>query len=266
VEVLPPDINESFSNFSVVPNQNKIRFGLLAIKNVGGNIVETIVEERKVNGHYASIEDFINRVNSKDLNKKSMESLIKAGAFDRLAERNLLLNNMEKLLEIARENQKTKNSGQKGLFDMFSGEKNESIQKFQLELAKPATDQEKLAWEKELLGLFVTSNPLENFRHILEKKTAPLSKVKTGGKNKKVNVGGMISSCKKIITKTGRPMMFVSLEDFSDKIEVVVFPTVIERNPNTFQENKIVFISGRTDNRDGSIKIICDGAEEILEA
>jgi DNA polymerase III subunit alpha len=269
LEVLPPDINESFANFSVVPKQEKIRFGLTAVKNVGNNVVEIIVEERKANGHYASIEDFVNRVNSKDLNKKSLESLIKAGAFDRLAERNLLLFNMEKLLEIARETQKNKNNGQKGLFDADGGEQKQSAgwpNKFQLTPTAPAKDHEKLAWEKELLGLFVTSHPLENFRHILEKNTSSLSKVKNGAKNKSVKIGGIISSFKKIITKTGRPMMFVSLEDLNDKIEVVVFPNAIEKNPQVFQENKIVFIYGRTDNRDGTIKVICDSAEEILEA
>jgi DNA polymerase-3 subunit alpha len=265
LEVLAPDINESFANFSVVPGQNKIRFGLTAVKNVGNNVVEAIVEERKTNGAYASIEDFINRVSSKDLNKKSLESLTRAGAFDNMAERNLLLFNMERLLEISRETHKNKNNGQKGLFDV-SGSQQKPIHKFQMNPAKPATEQEKLAWEKELLGLFVTSHPLDNFKQILEKNTSPLSKVKTAAKNKSVKIGGIIASFKKIITKTGRPMMFVSLEDFSDKIEVVVFPNAIEKYPEVFQENKIVFIYGRTDNRDGTTKVICDSAEEILEA
>jgi DNA polymerase-3 subunit alpha len=265
LEVLAPDINESFANFSVVPGQDKIRFGLLAVKNVGGNIVATVVEERKTNGHYASIEDFINRVNSKDLNKKSLESLVKAGAFDNMAERNQLLLNMERLLEIARETQKSKNNGQKGLFDLFSGQQ-KIVHKFQLDPATPAKESEKLAWEKELLGLFVTSHPLDSYKNILEQKTSALSKVKTGAKNKQVKVGGIIASAKKIITKTGRPMLFVNLEDLSDKIEVVVFPKILERNPAVFAENKIVLITGKTDSRDGSIKIICDSCEEILEA
>jgi DNA polymerase-3 subunit alpha len=172
---------------------------------------------------------------------------------------------MERLLEISRETHKNKNNGQKGLFDV-SGSQQKPIHKFQMNPAKPATEQEKLAWEKELLGLFVTSHPLDNFKQILEKNTSPLSKVKTAAKNKSVKIGGIIASFKKIITKTGRPMMFVSLEDFSDKIEVVVFPNAIEKYPEVFQENKIVFIYGRTDNRDGTTKVICDSAEEILEA
>ncbi|MDD5145832.1 MAG: DNA polymerase III subunit alpha [Candidatus Pacebacteria bacterium] len=260
IGVLPPDINESLANFTIVPRQNQIRFGLSAIKNVGTNIIEAVVTERKAAGPFLSIEDFVNRISSKDLNKKSLESLIKSGAFDKLAERNQLLFNLERLLELAREMQKGKTNGQKGLFEAKSFNT-----KITLLSAKPATDQEKLAWEKELLGLFVTSHPLENFRHILEKKVSEISKVKTLSKNKNIKVGGIIASFKKIITKTGRPMLFVNLEDLNDKIEVVVFPSIIDRNPTVFQENKVVFISGHTDNRDGTTKIICETIEEVLE-
>ncbi|MEK9134860.1 MAG: DNA polymerase III subunit alpha [Patescibacteria group bacterium] len=264
LEVLAPDINESFAFFSVVPQRNQIRFGLTAIKNVGENIVKAIVEERKQNGPYLSISDFVSRVNSKDLNKKSLESLIKAGAFDKFTERNQLLQNMEKLLESARETQKNKNNGQQGLFQGISQNTD-----FSLQPAVLATKAEKLAWEKELLGLFVSSHPLENFSKILEEKTQSIEKIKanfTKLVRKPVKIGGIISSIKKIITKTGRPMFFMNLEDMKDKIEVVVFPNAIERNPSAFQENKIVFISGRVDDRNGTPKVICESIEEIIES
>jgi DNA polymerase-3 subunit alpha len=261
IDVLPPDINESLENFTV-SGSKKIRFGLSAIKNVGQNLVQTIVKERKSLGPYRSISDFINRVSSKDLNKKSLESLIKAGVFDKLAERNQLLFNLEKILEAARENQKNKNNGQRGLFDGFAQKSD-----FKLEPAQPASKTEKLKWEKELLGLFVTSHPLEDFRKILEQKCLAIKKVKQSLINKKVvKIGGLISSIKKIITKTGRPMLFMKLEDLEDKIEVVVFPTVIERNYEIFQENKIVLVSGRVDNKDGIHKIIAQDIEEIIES
>jgi DNA polymerase-3 subunit alpha len=260
IGVLPPDINESLENFTVVPGQNKIRFGLTAVKNVGHNVVEEIVRERKAGGAYQSIADFTSRLNSKVLNKKSMESLIKAGAFDRLAERNQLLFNLEKLLEHARDNQKSKANGQKGLFEgmKFSNH-------FSLSSAQAATSAEKLNWEKELLGLFVTSHPLEGLARLFEKKTVSLASITEKLINKKIKVGGIISQIKKIITKTGRPMLFLKLEDLTDKIEVVAFPGVIERNPAAFQENKIVFVWGRVDNRDGSPKIICDEIQEVIQ-
>jgi len=258
IEVLQPDINESLENFTVVPPK-KIRFGLSTIKNVGTNVVEVIVKERKTAGPYRSIADFITRISSRDLNKKSLESLIKAGVFDKLAERNQLLFNLERLLESARETQRVKTEGQRGLFDGIS----QNIE-FKLTPATPASKAEKLSWEKELLGLFVTSHPLEDFQNILAKKAVSINKIKNNLINRQVKIGGIISKIKKIITRTGKPMLFMNLEDLNNKIEVVVFPRVIERNPSAFQENKIVLVSGRVDMRDGVPKLICEDIEEIV--
>ena len=262
IEVLSPDINESWRNFTVIPKKKQIRFGLLAIKNVGSNVVNAIVDERKESGPFKSTDDFISRISSKDLNKKSMESMIKAGVFDELAERNQLLANLEKILEWNRENKKIRASGQKGLFD---GTKISFNNKIHLEKTAPATKSERLTWEKELLGLFVTSHPLEDFQSILEKKATKISDLSSHFVNRRIRIGGIISKIKKIITKTGKPMLFMDLEDLSDKIEVVVFPGVIEKNPSLFQENKIVFVSGRIDKRTDTPKLICEGIEEIIE-
>ncbi len=261
VEVLPPNINESLKNFTVVENKNQIRFGMLAIKNVGINIIDAVVEERKANGPFASISDFIHRVKSKDLNKKSMEALIKAGAFDQFAERNQLLTNLEKMLEIARENNKNGNSNQMGLFASAGVKINSDIK---LEPATPASNFEKLGWEKELLGLYVSSHPLNDFKKLLENKTTAIAKIDAGFVNKKIVVGGLVSSVKKIITKNGKPMLFMKLEDLTGKTEVVIFPNLLERNPVALQENKIIFVAGRVDDRNGEIKIVADDAQEIL--
>ncbi|KKQ67818.1 MAG: polymerase III catalytic subunit, DnaE type protein [Parcubacteria group bacterium GW2011_GWA2_38_27] len=259
IEVLPPNINESLKNFTVVPNANKIRFGLLAIKNVGENIINTIVEERKTNGKFASISDFLQRVESRDLNKKSMEALIKSGCFDEFAERNQLLQNMERILEWAKDSQKSKNNGQKGLFDTIKLASEITLFPF-----PPINNFEKLRWEKELLGLYVTSHPLEGMKKFFAGKTVAISEIKNSFMNQRVKVGGIISTIKKIITKAGKPMLFVKLEDMTDKAEVVVFPNVMEKNQDVFQENKIVFVSGRVDHRDNSPKIIAEEAEEII--
>jgi len=281
IEVLPPDINESLKNFTVVPQENKIRFGLLAIKNVGHNVVEAIVQERKTSGPYLSIDDFVTRVSSGEskkinlllhpsqklgyLNKKSMESLIKAGAFDKLAERNQLLFNLESLLEWSRETQSKKANGQRGLFDALPSDQIYRKSDIKLVSTNPASKTEKLSWEKELLGLYVSSHPLHDFQKVLEKKSLAISKVSSALINHQVKIGGIISKIKKIITRTGRPMFFLNLEDLTDKIEVVVFPGIIERNPTAFQENKIVLVSGRVDNRDGVPKLICEEIEEIIK-
>ena len=265
IEVLPPNINESLKNFTVVPGKNQIRFGLLAIKNVGTNIIDAVVEEKKrptsgCPGPFQSIGDFIQRVHSKDLNKKSMEALIKAGAFDMFAERNKLLTNLEKLLEIARENQKSKSSGQIGLFTQTKMSNND----IKLADAKPADILERLTWEKELLGLYVSSHPLNGFKKLFEAKTTAISKLDGSWVNKKVVLGGLISNVKKIITKTGKPMVFMKFEDLTAKTEIVVFPFLLEKNPAALQENKIVFVTGRVDDRGGEIKIVADDIQEIL--
>lgn len=278
IEVLAPDINESFSNFSVVPNKNQIRFGLSAIKNVGYNIVELIIDERKKNGSFKDIHDFVGRVDGKVLNKKSMESMVKAGCFDTLIERNQMLTNLEKLLDWSRKNQKIKESGQRGLFDNCQSVNfNSSIS---LDKAIPVDENEKLMWEKELLGLFITGHPLERYREMLNQQTTPIKKVNmdlnmvrdySNPYNKyiisgeTVTVGGIVSNIKKIITKKGQPMMFVKLQDLTDRIEVVIFPSLLE-NGITIEENKIISVVGKADYRDNQPKIIANSIEEILEA
>lgn len=268
LEVLPPDINESFTFFSVVPVKNQIRFGLSAIKNVGTGLVETIVEERKKSGPYKSIQDFLLRINSKNLNKKSLESMIKSGVFDSMQERNRLLSNLETILQFSRDSQTANSSGQTGLFDVLG------YQSVGLRLAEAtaASERERLSWEKELLGLFISSHPLKHYEKTLQDKVTAISQLPNRApqssrfaKNN-VKIGGVISSIKKIITRTGKPMLFVGLEDLSARIEVIVFPSIIERNPSVFQENKVVMVSGRLDSKDGVPKIICESIEEIIES
>jgi len=262
IEVLPPDINESFRDFSVVPGKNQIRFGLLGIKNVGENTVQAIVEERKKNGPYKSLTDFLLRIEPQNLNKKSLESMIKAGVFDRFEERNQLLFNLERILEWNKQNYKMKAQGQMGLFDLWGKRKLE----IKLEKTKPATKMEKLAWEKELLGLYVTSHPAEDFKKIFEKKAIPISKITKEMVGKAIKVGGIISSVKRVITRSGSAMFFTKLEDGEGKIEIVFFPSVLTRKPITLKENKPLIVFGRVSEEDGVPKIICEDFEEIVES
>ncbi|MDO8524355.1 MAG: DNA polymerase III subunit alpha [bacterium] len=262
IEVLQPDVNESFRNFSVVPGQKQIRFGLLAIKNVGENIVDTILEERKQNGSFADFADFVSRIDSKDFNKKSMEALIKTGAFDKFEERGKLLNNLEDILTFNREIRKSKANTQVSLFATIAV----SAPSFQLKDGPPIPNKQRLDWEKELLGLYISSHPLENVKSYLTKKALPINQLKDQFPRQKIRIGGIISSIKKILTKNGQPMLFVKIEDLTDKAEVVVFPAIFEKFGDAFQENKIVLITGKVDFRDNSPKLICEEIEEILEA
>jgi DNA polymerase-3 subunit alpha len=260
VEVLPPNINESLKNFTVVEVKNQIGLGFLVVKNVGINIIEATTEERKARGRFKSIGDFIHRIDSKNLNKKSMEALIKSGAFDEFAERNQLLTNLERMLEIAREKSKNQNTNQMGLFANTTAINND----IKLDPATPASNFTKLGWEKELLGLYVSSHPLNGFKKLFASRTVPIIKINDTFVDKKVIVGGLISSVKKIITKKGQPMLFIKLEDLTGRLEVVIFPNLLERNPAALQENKIVFVGGRVDDRNNELKLVADDVQEIL--
>ena len=173
-----------------------------------------------------------------------------------------MIKDVDKFIEQKREIRRAKNQRQKSLFG--EGHSFNSNSNFVLSEAPPLSQTEKLTWEKELLGLFVTSHPLEGFKKVFEN-VSPLSKVSKGMAGKFIKTGGVISKIKKVITKMGKPMLFINLEDQHDRIEVIAFPRVIEKNPTIFQENKIVLISGRIDNRGGTPKIICEEIEEIIE-
>jgi DNA polymerase III subunit alpha len=259
IETLAPNLNESLKNFTVITDKKQIRFGLLAIKNVGENVVDAIVKEKKERGPFKSIGDFTERMDSSVLNKKSLESLIRAGVFDSFEERNRLLQNTERILEAIREKSKTKKNGQKGLFD--KGSFNVHLT---LAAAEPISNLKKLGWEKELLGLYISSHPLEDYREVFKKNALPLAKIEDSLVNRRVRVGGIVSGVKKILTKNGKSMLFMQLEDLTGRREVVVFPSIMSKNPAIFEENKVVFVSARVDNRQGEVKLIAENIEEIV--
>jgi DNA polymerase-3 subunit alpha len=264
IEVLPPDVNKSFINFGVINENGKdeIRFGLSAIKNVGHNIVKTIVEERKKNGIYESIEDFVLRVESKDLNKKSMESLIKTGAFDSMEERSKLLANMERILNFAKEHQQAKNNGQVSLFGNLGSSEN-NINKLQLADTNPIDKTEKMAWEKELLGLYVSDHPLKEYSSYLRNNFKSINNFSKEEVNQIVKVGGIITKIQKIITKSGKAMVFAIIEDLTGKIEVLVFPRLLESNQEIWTEGNIVSIKGKLSDKDGVFKLLCEEIRRI---
>ena len=259
ITVLAPDINESFENFAVIDDKT-IRFGLLAIKNVGENAIKAIIEERKNNGSFKSIGDFAERVHHKDLNKKTLESLIKCGAMDELGERNRLLKGVETILEYLRETKRMKEQGQQNIFELNPSVG--AVSYLKLPSVEPAPDYDKLVWEKELLGLFISSHPLERFKDALAKYT-PIKELSAARNGYKIKTAGIVSSMKKIITKSKKLMAFVNLEDFDGKMEIIVFPDAFEKNAALWQENKILAVAGKIDNRNGSVKIICEEAKEI---
>lgn len=266
VDVLPPDINESFKDFSVVlvdKKKPKIRFGLVAIKGVGEKIAEHIIEERKKKGPFKSILNLVERVLDKDLNKKSLEALAKSGGLDSLIERNLLINNIEKVLLYSKEYQKNQATGQSSLFSFGTPEKPQEInenEKITFKETTPASDKQRLSWEKELLGLYISDHPLKNYQKYFASKTTPLKNLNTQFNGQNVIIGGIITKTQKILTRHNQLMNFVTIEDGTGKIEVLVFPKTLENNSDIWQEEKIILVKGRVSDKDGEIKLICNEA------
>lgn len=256
--VLPPDINESFASFTVVYDENgqgtKIRFGLSAIKNVGENLVAATIAERKASGSFKNLEDFLSRVQHKDLNKKSLESLAKVGALDAFGERQELLENVNELLRFAKGADDEANSGQTNLFATLP---TAHAPKLRLRSAEPASSGQRGTWERELLGLYITDHPLTPYRRHLATMAQPIKEIAERSKQR-VRVGGLITKMKRITTKTNAAMAFVRIEDLSGGIEIVVFPKLYTESAALWNENSVVIVEGQTSNKDGEWKILAD--------
>jgi DNA polymerase-3 subunit alpha len=255
IEVLPPDVNKSFTDFT--PDENDIRFGLLAIKNVGSGIAQAVVEERMKGGPFKDFEQFISRVNHKDLNKKSIENLAKSGALDSLGvERRKILMNLEDIVKTIGAYRKSLLSAQSSLF----GETPSITVK--LQEFSPAGKMEKLAWEKELLGLYVSDHPMSGFKHN-GNGVVPIRTLKNGHDRQTVKITGLITKITKIMTKSGQPMLFVRLEDLSDNTEILVFYDTMIKKPEMWTEGLIIEVKGRLSRKDGEAKVICYEAKTI---
>jgi len=255
IEVLPPDVNKSFTDFT--PDENDIRFGLLAIKNVGSGIAQAVVEERMKGGPFKDFEQFISRVNHKDLNKKSIENLAKSGALDSLGvERRKILMNLEDIVKTIGAYRKSLLSAQSSLF----GETPSITVK--LQEFSPAGKMEKLAWEKELLGLYVSDHPMSGFKHN-GNGVVPIRTLKNGHDRQTVKITGLITKITKIMTKSGQPMLFVRLEDLSDNTEILVFHDTMIKKPEMWTEGLIIEVKGRLSRKDGEAKVICYEAKTI---
>ena len=254
IEVLPPDVNASFRDFTYI-NENTIRFGLYTIKNLGGDIGDAIIEERKKNGKFTSIGNFLDRVKHKNLNKKSLEALIKSGSMDEFGERGQLLLNVEDMLLYNKEGNKN-NQNQISLFGGYS--------EIKLREGEPARQNEKLSWEKELLGLYISGHPLERLRDKLEAKPINIKKIKEElGNGHPVTIGGMITNVKQVITKKNDNMAFITIEDLTGNIEAVVFPKLLEANKILIAPEKCIALSAKVSIRNGEKSLVIEQIKEI---
>lgn len=275
IPVLPPDVNESFGEFAVVPKPGKeadpVRFGMTAIKNVGANAVEEILRARKEVEHFDTLEKFFANVNVRIANRKNIESLIKAGAFDRFGDRSKLLGNIDTLLAYGQKLQKQANSGQVDLFGQLMEDSSE-FNKPEIALAAPAEVynlRDQLLWERELLGLYLSQHPLQIYENFLVEQTVAINSIKPDMDGKSVVVGGAIVDSREIVTKTGQKMAFVKIEDLTAETELILFPSIYQQTLGIWDRDKVVLIRGKINakDRDGNmtdeVKIMVDDAREV---
>ncbi len=259
IDVLPPDVNESIADFSVVTKDRtadgteKIRFGLYSIKNFGEGIGDAIIAERKEHGLFTSLDDFLSRVKDKNLNKKALEALIKCGALDAFGERGAMLANINSLLE-HHKGSLSKSTAQVSLFggDVFTATP------LHLEGGEPATREERLAWEKDLLGLYVSGHPLDAYKDFLATSNTSIEKLKHLPNGLTSVVYGHIDDVRTILTKKGDKMAFMHVSDYTGVVEIVVFPKAFETYQSLLVPNTCIGVKGKMSERNGETSIIAD--------
>lgn len=249
LQVTRPDVNESFLEFGVVPDTNQIRFGLVAVKNVGVGAVEEILRARG-NKPFASITDFFERVDTRIVNKKAMESLIKSGAFDSLEDRDTLIFNLDSLLGVGSRAHKQRDSGQT---DLFGGSLSSGLGLLKLDTPPSNTpERERLVWERELMGVYLSSHPLDEYDKFLSENSVSLSEIGLEHDGAGVSVGGLVTTMREITTKNGSKMAFIGVEDVSGSIELIVFPNAYEGVRTQLGQDVVVIASGRVSTKDRS--------------
>lgn len=274
IQILPPDVNEGESGFSV--SGKDIRFGLSAIKSVGRPVTEVIVEERTENGPYGNLEDFITRLSNKESNKRVLESLIKSGALDVFeGTRKQFMAVYPQIVDKMNREKKVSMTGQMSLFD-FAAEEDKKNFEIKLPDIGEYTKEDLLAFEKEVLGVYVSGHPLEEYEEIWKRNVTNVTSdfaldeetgetiIKDGAK---AVIGGMITSKTVKHTKNDKMMAFITIEDLLGTVEVVIFPRDYEKNSKYLHEDSKVFVAGRASvEEERAGKLICEKLIPFEEA
>ncbi len=270
IEVLPPDINQSFLEFAVVPDTKDIRFGLNAIKNVGTAAAEEILRAREEAGGFKSLEDFFVHVNPRIVNRKTIEALIKAGAFDNLDSRTKLLSNIDVLVAFGAKIHKDEMSGQADLFGTQDDLAHHSKPALRLDDGvEPISPRQQLQWERELLGVYLSQHPLEDFRALLSEQAIALTSLTSDHHNRVATIGGIVTAFREITTRNGSKMAFVTVSDDQHELEIVLFPSIYQQTIGIWDQDKVVIVKGKVSAQDkdgnvtGDIKILADEAREV---
>jgi DNA polymerase III subunit alpha len=266
LEVLPPDINESLIDFSV--HDDRIRFGLAAVKNVGKSALHSIIEERKENGKYSSLEDFCNRVDSRKVNSRVIESLIKSGSFDSVGcRRSQLMAIVDQAMDKAKAVQRDKQSGQMSLFALSPTTDTTDKSGIILPDIPEWEERERLTKEKETVGFYITGHPLdEDLSEIKTITDTDIAGLAEYGEDQPVRIGGLIRSCKQLKSKKGDPMAFITVEDLLNAVEVIVFPNTFAECYSLLSSTETIIVQGTVQNDERGPKIIAESLELLPKA
>jgi DNA polymerase-3 subunit alpha len=271
IEVLPPDVNESFGEFAVIKDgqSEKIRFGMNAIKNVGSGAVEEIIRAREALGGFSDLESFLSNTSVRSVNRKALESLTKAGALDNFAEREIIVENLDNMLAFASRRQKDILSGQTDLFGNQTGDTGLKVRLNLIPSSVQLTPRQKVAWERELLGIYLSSHPLADYDDILKERALPIRDALNKKDDNRLTVGGSVTDVREITTKNGKHMAFVKVTDTTGDIELVVFPGVMESTKELWKRDTVLLANGKIsrkgrDGQQSEPKIIVDSAEQIM--
>src|SRR3989344_2377138 len=256
IEVLPPSINESFSQFTVVNTKPyKIRFGLTTIKNFGQGISSAITLARRLNGKFKNLADFLDRIKDKNLNKKSLESLIKCGALDNFGERGILLANIDNLLAYHKERISAPKN-QDSLFGLMSD--TSTLPVLRLSSGPSATQKEKLQWEKELPGLYISGHPLEAYQDKLLALKTNIEKLSHLREGDETVIAGIVEEIRDVLTKGNERMVFMRLADLSGVIEVAIFPRILSEFRQFVQSDICIAIKGKVSKRKNETSFVAE--------
>ena len=265
IPILPPDVNRSGVEFTLdrtADEQEGIRFGLSAIKNLGESAVGPIVDERTGKGPFKGLADFVRRVDLRGLNRRSLESLIKAGAFDSLGRRGPIFNATAAILSQSQMEARIRQTGQTSLFGGVSQQAEESLITF--DLSGPDTETfEKVAWEKELLGVAITSNPLQKLlSDVPTGVISSLDQMNTDMEGNKITILGQLSSAQQRLTRDQRPFLNASIELLGGSVEVIAWPGVLERTQSLWKEGSLLEVEGKVVVRGEDVSIYCSNVHE----
>ena len=289
IQVLPPDVNYSGLDFNIqavpaesaqlalhkdpglqfdfpVPPGAAIRFGMAAVKNVGEGPVNVILQNRQKDGPFQSLEDFCDRVDLRQVNKRALECLIKVGALDRFGRRRPLLDVLDQMMARSAGGQSARESGQISMFDLMGDAGAPQAVPIQLPPVDDAKSRERLLWEKELLGVFASSHPLQQLNVDLSKiVTCSCAELNESYDERTVTVAGMIASVRTTLTKKSDKMAFLQLEDLQGQCEVVVFPRTYLEYQDQIEQDRVVLVKGKAQSRNGRTSVLADSIQTAVD-